>query len=374
MVFPDERTARARYMGRVRSLVHRGYRPGHAEPTFLASIRAQPDDLALRLRYADWLAQHDDPRAELIRVQIALLDDPQNATLREAEHRLLTDPNHWLVHPAWCGEFHWRAGFLETVEFDGPGVSSRAQRHPSCEFARFEVRHRRAKMVVGGTDLRECPDDRHTSAGCDLLPLTCRGRVRIASPADLALLTTSPAYQQVTSVLAQGPHLRDLSALGQLKHLGILDAENVAGLGAGPGAGSPNLKRIQIHGCPGLEDLAMPWNVQGVESLRIMGCPRLSSLRGLSKFQSLQELWVRHNQHLRDMAELAAVTTLVSLHLAVDREGTASLPVLTCPQLRSVFVEVTNPTWAARQRLRWWLEDCKRRLPNCYVHQPGETQ
>src|SRR5262245_14035787 len=42
------------------------------EKAFLAAIRANPDDEAPRLVYADWLEERGDARAEFIRLQAAL--------------------------------------------------------------------------------------------------------------------------------------------------------------------------------------------------------------------------------------------------------------------------------------------------------------
>jgi uncharacterized protein (TIGR02996 family) len=61
--------------------------------SFLRAIRANPDDDTLRLVFADWLDEHDDPLGQLIRVQIELepireqLDSPrvQQLILREAD-------------------------------------------------------------------------------------------------------------------------------------------------------------------------------------------------------------------------------------------------------------------------------------------------
>ena len=40
--------------------------------TLLRAVLAQPEDEAVRLVYADWLEEQGDPRAEFIRLQIAL--------------------------------------------------------------------------------------------------------------------------------------------------------------------------------------------------------------------------------------------------------------------------------------------------------------
>src|SRR5262245_23137782 len=64
------------------------------EESFLQAILDDPDDDAVRLVYADWLEEHDQPeRGELIRVQIALArlpeDDERRAALTARERRLL---------------------------------------------------------------------------------------------------------------------------------------------------------------------------------------------------------------------------------------------------------------------------------------------
>lgn len=58
------------------------------EDAFLDGIRAQPDDDALRLVYADWLEERGDPRAELVRVQCELARlDVRRSRRRELERR-----------------------------------------------------------------------------------------------------------------------------------------------------------------------------------------------------------------------------------------------------------------------------------------------
>ncbi|MDB5313612.1 MAG: hypothetical protein JWO38_7814 [Gemmataceae bacterium] len=74
--------------------------------TFLAAIRANPDDDTPRLVYADWLEEHGDPdRAAFIRVQCELEpirnrpDHPRAAVLR-AREKVLFD-RHW---QEWIGQ------------------------------------------------------------------------------------------------------------------------------------------------------------------------------------------------------------------------------------------------------------------------------
>src|SRR4051794_29607152 len=56
-----------------------------SESGFIEAIRQDPEDDAVRLVYADWLAEHGQPeRAEFIRVQVALADPPEHPAERRA--------------------------------------------------------------------------------------------------------------------------------------------------------------------------------------------------------------------------------------------------------------------------------------------------
>jgi uncharacterized protein (TIGR02996 family) len=77
---------------------------------FLRALLASPDDNNLRLVYADWLEDHDDPRAAFLRLEVALHQTDTNARpgdLRERLHqaRCCLDPR-WLAlidrpQPGW---------------------------------------------------------------------------------------------------------------------------------------------------------------------------------------------------------------------------------------------------------------------------------
>src|SRR5438034_1048195 len=94
---------------------------GHNEG-FLEAILEDPDDDAVRLIYADWLEEHDQPaRAEFIRVQIALAGlasfDPRRAPLERRERTLLAEHEK-----AWVGDLpqgveQWQfsRGFVESI-------------------------------------------------------------------------------------------------------------------------------------------------------------------------------------------------------------------------------------------------------------------
>jgi uncharacterized protein (TIGR02996 family) len=116
---------------------------------FLRAIRAEPDDEALRLIYADWLEENGDPRGEFIRVQCELIrwSDPvpridklrdaeslrywqeeeklatneEYHTLKVREQQLLTGLEQAWVGPLWDLIGTWpkrrtfRRGFVERV-------------------------------------------------------------------------------------------------------------------------------------------------------------------------------------------------------------------------------------------------------------------
>jgi uncharacterized protein (TIGR02996 family) len=84
------------------------------------AVLEQPDDLALRLIYADWLEEQDDPRGEFIRVQCRLAELPDWAprqALLERERQLLGGhQERWLgVLPGLAEGWEFRRGFVEQV-------------------------------------------------------------------------------------------------------------------------------------------------------------------------------------------------------------------------------------------------------------------
>ncbi len=77
--------------------------------SFLADIRANPDDDAVRLVFADWLEDNGDPdRAEFIRLQVRLAQlpeyDPARFEMEERSQDLLAEHQaRWLAHlPKWA--------------------------------------------------------------------------------------------------------------------------------------------------------------------------------------------------------------------------------------------------------------------------------
>jgi uncharacterized protein (TIGR02996 family) len=100
----------------------------HTDADFLTAIRANPEDDALRLVYADWLEERGDPRGELLRLEMTV-DRPAHpelhelARLQELQHTLDRDwvltvgranfgrvyfmlpdlsPASKIMHPSWA--------------------------------------------------------------------------------------------------------------------------------------------------------------------------------------------------------------------------------------------------------------------------------
>src|SRR5262244_1895825 len=90
---------------------------------FLQAIIEEPDDVGLRLIYADWLDERGDPRGEFIRVQCQLeglrwdWDDPEFAKLKAREIELLNAHEREWLGPLGDQAEHcvFRRGFLEYV-------------------------------------------------------------------------------------------------------------------------------------------------------------------------------------------------------------------------------------------------------------------
>src|SRR5690349_9475487 len=77
---------------------------------FLKAISTDPNDLALRLVYADWLDEQNDPRAEFVRLKVKLSELPADAAeydeLESRERELRSRfPERWVAlldPPVWC--------------------------------------------------------------------------------------------------------------------------------------------------------------------------------------------------------------------------------------------------------------------------------
>jgi uncharacterized protein (TIGR02996 family) len=108
--------------------------PMNHDEAFLQAIIENPDDDTPRLVYADYLDERGDPRAEFIRVQIALArlsdeyirlqsglallpDDPRREELEAMERELLRDYGEKWAQPLrpWVTGWTFLRGFVEAV-------------------------------------------------------------------------------------------------------------------------------------------------------------------------------------------------------------------------------------------------------------------
>lgn len=135
-------------------------------PDLEARILASVDDRDAYLVYGDWLSERGDPRGELITVQAKLEQDPDNAELREREHKLL-DANK----ETWFGELakldpkidfgvKWRWGFIDSVrlgptdgydtsEIDFPDSIEKVMQLPGIQLCR--------ELVIGALSYDDYP-------------------------------------------------------------------------------------------------------------------------------------------------------------------------------------------------------------------------
>lgn len=135
---------------------------------FLRAIRANPDDDTVRLVFADWLDEHDDPLGEFIRVQIELepirdtLEDPHARHLIQREQRFLRGrgrtfgaafgPDETLIYPEGID---FRRGLPEWICVSLDTLTSRGEQllaaYPTVrELSVFDVEDR-------GSELAACP-------------------------------------------------------------------------------------------------------------------------------------------------------------------------------------------------------------------------
>lgn len=102
--------------------------PEALDPALEQAIQADPDDLAARTRYADWLVAHGNPRGALARCQLALLKEPRSKKLRAQEKEIL-GAHAAQIRGGFGGSYAgfledfcsvtYRGGFWHTVAFSG---------------------------------------------------------------------------------------------------------------------------------------------------------------------------------------------------------------------------------------------------------------
>lgn len=89
-----------------------------------ARILERIDDPAAYAVYGDWLAEHGDPRGELVTLQIALAERHDDALATRARHLIEQYAWEWLGRLAWTEPndvtIEWRYGFASRIGFGRP--------------------------------------------------------------------------------------------------------------------------------------------------------------------------------------------------------------------------------------------------------------
>jgi uncharacterized protein (TIGR02996 family) len=132
--------------------------PKASNEQFEAQIRERPDEPGGYLVYADWLLQQQDPRGELITVQLQRDADPDNAALAAAEAKLLKKHADYFVPEALARalklprssgprcEVTWRNGFFARVQLARDDTAS-ARRVDLAVVARAVLAHPSARFL-----------------------------------------------------------------------------------------------------------------------------------------------------------------------------------------------------------------------------------
>jgi uncharacterized protein (TIGR02996 family) len=258
-------------------------------------ILDNPDDVAARLVYADWLDEHDNPRGEFIRVQCRLAEleerHPERRALEAREKELwATHGKAWRKEaPAWPHSVRFRCGFAEEVQCtakaflkQGAGLFRRA---PIISLTLTVVEDSLAALAA-------CPLLAHLRA----LDLGRFSKELAASPhlANLTCLklTCAGVDDAVSEAIAASPHLAGLTRL-------YLNGNRIGDRGARALARSPHLRNLNA--------LILGANPFGLEAVRTLAdSPHLANLRELG-------LW--HCDIGPEGAEaLAAARHLTNLH------------------------------------------------------------
>jgi len=353
-----------------------------SDAAFLAAIRDAPDDDTARLVYADWLAERDDPRGELLHAQVALAGlDPADAAYLDLADREC----RWLAaHAEACYPgrprtdgiaWRFRRGLPEAVEVEKyaafqaaaaaalragvPLFAATIRRLTSCKaLARTPL-----AATLHELHLRECPvgDDgiEHLAASPLMARLTALtlDHNRLGSAACEAL-SASPNAAGLRKLALTHNHVGDdgLAALARSRHLrptrlGLVD--NWAGrTGVEALAGSDLLARVadltlgyNDLGDAGLSALFRPGRLANLERLDLeavecgpdgighlarAALPRLRRLT-LAAFEGEDEA-------LTALAAAAFLPCLDTLHLRsiLPGRGVAALLAAGLPALRSL--------------------------------------
>ena len=89
------------------------------EEGLVRHLQAAPEDLEAWSVYGDLLQERGDPRGEIIRLELLLTDQPEDAALRSRIDGLVeVHRKDWLGEVELKGD-EWRFGYIETLRFHG---------------------------------------------------------------------------------------------------------------------------------------------------------------------------------------------------------------------------------------------------------------
>jgi uncharacterized protein (TIGR02996 family) len=308
----------------------------------LRTILDNPDDVAARLVYADWLDEHDNPRGEFIRVQCRLAELPEEDA--EREDLVVRERELWAAHgkewrkevPAWPNIVRFRRGFAEAVQCparaflkQGAGlfrrspviwlILTRAEDHLAA------LADCRLLLHVRSLDMGRFSEK--LAASTHLVNLTCLN-VECAGINDAVCeaIAASPHLARLTQLRLNGNNISDrgVIALARSPHMSNL---NTLILGANPFglrglrslAESPhmaNLHELALWGCEigpeGAEALAASKHLTNLRKLNLIRNPLgdrgVMALIHSRQLAGLKQLWL-------DVAELSAETkTAITTH------------------------------------------------------------
>lgn len=221
------------------------------EDGFLQAIRANPDDVASRLIFADWLEERGDPRGEFIRLQCTRAalsaSEDHDEELRAREELL------WQQHGAT-----WRSGLpriLRYAGFERGFVESASLTvneflvHAAAIFAATPFRRLRVR--------RAWDDTAQTVGRLAASPFLVRLQTLDLSDLELGdeqtlVLAASPHVHALGELILQGNHVGDAGAAGLadaalLANLSTLDLSynRIGEPGAHALAASPHFPRLR---------------------------------------------------------------------------------------------------------------------------------
>jgi uncharacterized protein (TIGR02996 family) len=254
------------------------------------AILADPDDMAVRLVYADWLADQDDPtdqdRAEFIRVERELTsldeDNPRRDDLKSRRGELLKQHGE-----TWFGELGCLGCTLDETHLgfaDAVTISTATfLKNGEAIFQHSPVR----RVLFLDDDRRHiaalcsCPQLEHVRRvafgdGCYYHAITYAGARKLAASPYVCNLEEIDLFESKVGrtgmvALASSPHLKKLKRL-ELPENAIGDEGALAIANAGHWSG---LEGLQLRNCgityKGLVALAGAEHLCGLRELSLMG-------------------------------------------------------------------------------------------------------